>query len=76
MSYIRYSKSPWGTLVLLVKKKEDTWHMCINYRHLNKVTIKNSYPLPRADYLIDRLEGGKYFTKPELRIGYHQIRCA
>ena len=48
--------------------------MCINYRRLNKVTIKNSYPLPRADDLIDRLQGARYFTKLDLRTGYHQIR--
>ena len=63
MGYILYSKSPWGAHVLLVKKREGTWCMCINYRRLNKVTIKNSYPLPRTDYLIDRLQGARYFTK-------------
>ena len=76
MGYIRYSKSPWGAPVLLVKKKEGTWRMCINYRRLNKVTIKNSYPLPRADDLIDRLQGARYFTKLDLRTGYHQIRIS
>ena len=74
MGYIRYSKSPWGAPVLLVKKKEGTWH--INYRCLNQVTIKNSYPLPRADDLIDRLQGARYFTKLDFRIGYHQIRIS
>ena len=62
MGYICYSKSPWGVPVLLVKKKEGTWRMCINYRHLNKVTIENSYPLSQADDLIDRLHGVRYFT--------------
>ena len=76
MSYICYSKSPWGAPILLLKKKEDTWRMCINYRRLNKVTIKNSYPLPRADDLIDRLQGARYFTKLDLRTGYHQIRIS
>ena len=76
MGHIRYSKSPWGALVLLVKKKEGSWRMCINYCRLNKMTIKNAYPLPRADDLIDRLHGARYFTKIDLRTGYHQIRIA
>ena len=76
MGHIRYSKSPWGAPVLLVKKKEGSWRMCINYRRLNKMTIKNAYPLPRADDLIDRLHGARYFTKIDLRTGYHQIRIA
>ena len=76
MGYIRYSKSPWGAPILLVKKKEATWRMCINYRRLNKVTIKSSYPLPRADNLIERLQGARYFTKLELRTCYHQIRIS
>ena len=73
MGYISYSKSPLGTHVLLVKKKEGTWRMCINYRRLNTVTIKNSCPLPRADDSIDRLQRARYFTKLDLRTGYHQI---
>ena len=76
MGYIHYSKSPWGALVLLVKKKEGTWRMCINYRRLNKVTIKNLYPLPRAYDLIDHLHGAQYFMKLDLRTGYHQIRIS
>ena len=76
MGYIGYSKSPWGAHVLLVKKKEGTWCMCINYRRLNTVTIKNSYTLPRADDIIDHLHGARYFTKLNLRTGYHQIRIS
>ena len=76
MGHIRVSKSPWGAPVLLVKKKEGSWRMCINYRRLNKMTIRNAYPLPRADDLIDRLHGARYFTKIDLRTGYHQIRIA
>ena len=71
-----HSKSPWGAPVLLVKMKEGSWRMCINYRRLNKMTIKNAYPLPRADDLIDRLHGPRYFTKIDLRTGDHQIRIA
>jgi hypothetical protein len=76
MGHIRHSKSPWGAPVILVKKKDGTWRMCVNYRRLNKLTIKNSYPLPRADDLIDRLQGARYFSKIDLRTGYHQIRIA
>ena len=76
MGHIRYSKSPWGALVLLVKKKEGSWRMCINYHHLNKMTIKNAYPLPQVDDLIDRLYGARYFTIIDLRTGYHHIRIA
>ena len=71
MGYIRYSRSPWGAPVLLVKKK-DTWHMCIDYRRLNKVTINNSYPLRQTNDLIDCLQGARYFPKLDLCMGYHQ----
>ena len=57
MGHIRVSKSPWGAPVLLVKKKAGSWRMCLNYRRLNKMTIRNAYPLPRANNLIDRLQG-------------------
>lgn len=72
--FIRPSVSPWGAPVLLVKKKEGTMRLCVDYRQLNKVTIKNRYPLPRIDDLMDQLVGASVFSKIDLRSGYHQIR--
>ncbi|KAD2394148.1 hypothetical protein E3N88_41125 [Mikania micrantha] len=71
---IRPSSSPWGALVLFVKKKGGSMQMCINYRGLNKVTVKNRYPLPMIDGLFDQLQGSSYFSKIDLRSGYHQVR--
>ena len=73
MGYIRPSKSPSASLVVLVKKKDGTLCMCIDYRILNKRKIKNIYPIPRIDELIDELHGAKYFSKIDLRLGYNQI---
>ncbi|KAJ9552777.1 hypothetical protein OSB04_016822 [Centaurea solstitialis] len=70
--FIRPSTSPWGAPVLFVKKKDGTMRMCIDYRELNKVTIKNKYPLPRINNLFDQLQGAKFFSKIDLRLGYHQ----
>lgn len=72
--FIRPSYSPWGAPVLFVKKKDGTLRMCIDYRELNKVTIKNRYPLPRIDDLFDQLKGVSLFSKIDLRSGYHQLR--
>ena len=72
--FIRPSTSPWGTPVLYTKKKDKTFRMCVDYRQLNRVTIKNRYPLPRIDDLFDQLRGARVYSKIDLRIGYHQLR--
>ncbi|GJR61092.1 putative nucleotidyltransferase, ribonuclease H [Tanacetum coccineum] len=72
--FIRPSSSPWGAPVLFVKKKDGSFRMCIDYRELNKLTVKNRYPLPRIDDLFDQLQGSQFFSKIDLRSGYHQLR--
>ena len=72
--FIRPSVSPWGSPVLFVKKKDGTLPMCINYRQINKVTVKNKYSLPRIEDLFDQLKGSSVFSKIDLRSGYYQLR--
>ncbi|GJZ36004.1 putative reverse transcriptase domain-containing protein, partial [Tanacetum coccineum] len=72
--FIRPSSSPWGAPVLFVKKKDGSFRMCIDYRELNKLTVKNRYPLPSIDDLFDQLQGSSVYSKIDLRSGYHQLR--
>jgi hypothetical protein len=72
--FIRPSSSPWGCPAIFVKKKDQTLRMCVDYRPLNEVTIKNKYPLPWIDILFDQLTRARVFSKIDLRLGYHQIR--
>ncbi|GKA04260.1 reverse transcriptase domain-containing protein, partial [Tanacetum coccineum] len=72
--FIRPSSLPWGAPVLFVKKKDGSFCMCNDYRELNKLTVKNRYPLPRIDDLFDQLQGSSVYTKIDLRSGYHQLR--
>ncbi|GJX33798.1 putative reverse transcriptase domain-containing protein [Tanacetum coccineum] len=72
--FIRPSSSPWGAPILFVKKKYGSFWMCIDYRELNKLTVKNRYPLPRIEDLFDQLQGSRVYSKIDLRFGYHQLR--
>ena len=71
---IRCSSSPYAYLVLLVKRKDGTWHFCVDYRHLNIIIVKNKHPLPIVEELIDELASAQWFSKIDFRSGYHQIR--
>ena len=73
--YVRPSVSPWIEPVLFVKKKEGTLRLCIDYRQLNKVTVKNKYPLPRIDDLFDQMRGAKVFSRGELACSKKDDRC-
>jgi hypothetical protein len=72
--FIRPSSSPWGCLALFISKKDKCLHLCVDYRPLNAVTIKNKCPLPCIDILFDQLQGAQVFYKIDLRSGYHQIK--
>nr|GFC39408.1 retrovirus-related Pol polyprotein from transposon 17.6 [Tanacetum cinerariifolium] len=72
--FIRHSSSPWGATVLFVKKKDGSFRMCIDYRELNELTVKNHYPPPRIDDLFDQIQGSSVYSKIDPRSGYHQLR--
>lgn len=74
LKFIRPSTSPWGALALFAKKKDGSLRLCIDYRKLNRATVKNKYPMPRIDDLFDQLWGSTCFSKIDLRSGYHQLR--
>ncbi|XP_058106471.1 uncharacterized protein LOC131249717 [Magnolia sinica] len=74
LGFIRPSVSPWGAPVLFVKKKDGSLRLCVDYRRLNQMTVRNKYPLPRIDDLFDQLRGAQYFSKIDLKSGYHQLR--
>jgi hypothetical protein len=73
LGLIRPSVSPWGSLVIFVRKKDGSWRLCIDYHQLNKTMIKNQYPLSRIDDLFDQMKGATMFSKIDLRLGYHQL---
>ena len=72
--FIRPSSSPWGAPIIFVDKKDGTRRMCVDYRALNDITIKNKYPLPMIEDLFDQMRGAKVFSKIELRSSYHQLK--
>ena len=73
---IKPNSYPCGSLIMMVPKKDGTWRMCVDFQALNKIMVKNRYPLPRIDDLLDQLKNVVYFTKLDLRSGYHHIKVA
>jgi hypothetical protein len=71
--HIQPSSSPCGSPIVLVQKKDGMWWLCIDYRALNKIIVKNQYPIPQIDDLLDQLKGAKFFNKIDLKSGYHQV---
>jgi hypothetical protein len=71
--HVRPISSTCGSLIELVQKKDRTWRLCINYKSLNKITVRNRYPIPKIDDLLDQLKGEKLFNKIDLKSGYHQV---
>jgi hypothetical protein len=76
LGYVQPSTSPWAAPILFVKKKDGSLRLCVDYRGLNAVTVKNKYPLPLLDEFFDRFQGAKFFSKLDLQQGYHQLRIA
>ena len=71
--HIQLSSSPYWSPIVLVQKKDRTWRLCMDYQALNNITVRNRYPIPRIDDLLDQLKGTKYFSKIDLKSGYHQV---
>jgi hypothetical protein len=71
--HIHPSLSPCGSQIMLVQKKDGTWRLCIDYWALNKITVRNWYPIPQIDNLLDQLTGAKYFSKIDMKSSYHQV---